>query len=125
MTREFNDIVKDHLKPDGMYLVNLIDGVHYDFLRAYVKTLTKTFPQVRMMVTPGGAPGAQNTFVLVASRVPPPKVRRMVSQARLATFLRERDAVTLTDDHVPVDQLLAPVFRKRMHEHIDQSQAAQ
>ena len=50
----------------------------------------------------------------------------MVSQAQLERFLKERDAVTLTDDHVPVDQLLAPVFRKRMHEHIDQgTQAAQ
>jgi spermidine synthase len=124
VTREFNELVKDHLKPDGMYLANLIDGVRYDFLRAYVKTLMKTFPRVRLMVTPGGAPGAQNTFVLVASAVPPPRVRTMVSQAALAAFLKKRDAVTLTDDHVPVDQLLAPVFRKRMHEHIDQSAQA-
>ena len=57
VTREFNDLVEAHLKPDGMYLVNLIDGVHYDFLRSYVKTLRKTFPQVRLMVTPGGTPG--------------------------------------------------------------------
>ena len=126
VTREFNDLVEAHLKPDGMYLVNLIDGVHYDFLRSYVKTLRKTFPQVRLMVTPGGTPGSQNTFVVVASRLPPPQVRTMVSQAQLERFLKERDAVTLTDDHVPVDQLLAPVFRKRMHEHIDQgTQAAQ
>jgi spermidine synthase len=124
VTREFNELVKSHLTPDGLYLVNIVDGVHYDFLRSYVKTLMKTFPQVRLVVTPGVAMGQQNTFVVVASMQPPPRLKTMESPAQLARFLKERDATTLTDDHVPVDQLLAPVFRKRMHEHIDQSARA-
>jgi spermidine synthase len=121
VTREFNELVKDHLNPGGLYLVNVVDGVHYDFLRSYIKTLMQTFPYVRMIITPGGTPGQQNTFVVVASLQPPPVTKTMSSAAALASFLKERDTTTLTDDHVPVDQLLAPVFRKRMHEHIDQS----
>jgi spermidine synthase len=121
VTREFNELVKSHLTPDGLYLVNIVDGVHYDFLRSYITTLMRTFPQVRLLITPGGASGQQNTFVVVASMKPPPTTRTMAKPRDLATFLHLRDTVTLTDDHVPVDQLLAPVFRKRMHEHITQS----
>jgi spermidine synthase len=125
VTREFNEIVRDHLKPDGLYLVNLIDGVHNDFLRAYVKTLRQTFREVRLMTVPGSTEGQQNTYVLVASMQPPPRTRAMAPDAEILRLLSERDPVTLTDDHVPVDQLLAPVFRKRMHQHIDQSAAAE
>jgi hypothetical protein len=81
----------------------------------------KTFPYVRLVITPGGTSGQQNTFVVVASMTPPPTTATMAKPLQLKAFLNERDSVTLTDDHVPVDQLLAPVFRKRMHEHIDQS----
>jgi spermidine synthase len=124
VTREFNELVKSHLKPDGLYLVNIVDGVHYDFLRSYVTTLMKTFPHVRLLITPGGAAGQQNTFVVVASTQTPPKTRTMATDLQLTSFLNERDTITLTDDHVPVDQLLAPVFRKRMHEHIEQGAQA-
>ena len=124
VTQEFNEIVKDHLKPDGLYLVNVVDGVHYDFLRSYMKTLIKTFPQVRLIVEPGGAQGEQNTFVIAAGMVPPPQTQTMASPAQLASFLNERKATILTDDHVPVDQLLAPVFAKRMHEHVSNSDEA-
>jgi spermidine synthase len=118
VTKEFNEIVKSHLKPDGLYLVNVVDGVHYDFLRDYIKTLLETFPQVRLIVSPGGTQGQQNTFVIAAGMQPPPQTRTMATPAELAQFLNERKTITLTDDHVPVDQLLAPVFRQRMHEHV-------
>jgi spermidine synthase len=124
VTREFNELVRSHLKPDGLYLVNIVDGVHYDFLRSYITTLMKTFAQVRLLITPGGTSGQQNTFVVVASMTPLPTTQTMAKPQDLATFLHQGDTVTLTDDHVPVDQLLAPVFRKRMHEHIAQSSQA-
>lgn len=122
VTRQFNELVKSHLKPDGMYLANVIDGVNYDFLRSYMKTMQKTFPYLRLMVSPVGS-GEQNTFVIVASRRPPPQTRSMAPPNRVTDFLRQRDTVTLTDDHAPVDQLLAPVFRKRLHRHPGQGQA--
>jgi predicted membrane-bound spermidine synthase len=123
VTQEFNEIVKDHLKPDGLYLVNVVDGVDYDFLRSYVKTLMKTFPQVRLIVEPGGAQGEQNTFVIAAGNQPPPQTPTMATPAQLGQFLNEGDSTILTDDHVPVDQLLAPVFRQRMHTHVEDADA--
>jgi spermidine synthase len=123
VTRQFDELVKSHLKPDGMYLVNVVDGVHYDFLRSYMTTLLKTFRYARLMVSPVGK-GEQNTFVIVASMRPPTQTRSMLPPNRVTDFLREREAeaVTLTDDHAPVDQLLAPVFRKRLHRHPGEEQ---
>jgi spermidine synthase len=123
VTREFNEIVRDRLKPDGLYLVNVVDGVHYDFLRSYVKTLMQTFPQVRLLLLPG-VRGQQQTFVIAASMRPPPKTPTTATPAQLRKFLNERDAKTLTDDYVPVDQLMAPVFRQRMHQHLKQNSQA-
>jgi predicted membrane-bound spermidine synthase len=124
VTREFNELVKSHLKPDGIYLANVVDGVHYDFLRSYLKTLRMTFPQVRLLIASGeGLTGKQNTFVVVSSMQPLPQTASMIPPEQLTAFLNQRDPVTLTDDHVPVDQLLEPVFRQRLHEHTDSSQA--
>jgi predicted membrane-bound spermidine synthase len=119
VTREFNELVKKHLQPDGIYLVNVVDGVHYDFLRDYVATLLKTFSHARLLASPGEqGSGEQNTFVVAASMKPLPKTQNTASNAQLVHFLGERDTETLTDDHVPVDQLLAPVFRQRLHQHL-------
>jgi hypothetical protein len=106
-----------------MYLVNIVDGVHYDFLRSYIKTLQQTFPQVRLLVQQGERiSGEQTAFVVVASMRLPPQTPSMRSPAELARFLDARDTVTLEDDHVPVDQLLAPVFRQRLHQRADAAQ---
>jgi hypothetical protein len=47
----------------------------------------------------------------------------MATPAQLGQFLNEGDSTILTDDHVPVDQLLAPVFRQRMHTHVEDADA--
>src|SRR4051812_42349478 len=40
-TVEFNDLVARHLKPGGLYLMNVIDSVHFDYLRSEIRTLRK------------------------------------------------------------------------------------
>ena len=120
VTREFNDLVKSRLKPGGVYLVNVVDGVHYDFLRSYIATLKLSFPYVDLIAVPGEASGgAQATFVVVASRLPLPRTATTVPPQQLDGFLHEGEKVILTDDHVPVDQLLAPVFRQRLKENVN------
>ena len=52
-TKEFNEEVADHLSPRGLYLVNVVDGKDYDFLRSFIDTLTKTFRNVGLMTVPG------------------------------------------------------------------------
>jgi spermidine synthase len=73
-TRQFNDLVAQHLKPDVLYLANVIDSVHFDFLRSELRRLRLTFPYVALMAQRGDWPptsGQRGTFVLVAAkRVP-------------------------------------------------------
>lgn len=124
-TKEFNEKVADHLSPRGIYLVNVVDGKHYDFLRSYMATLTETFRNVGLMTVPGQpVQGERATFVVIAANHPLPRLRTIVGLDRIRPFLAERDTVELTDDHVPVDQLLAPVYGDSLEEHSDESQSA-
>jgi hypothetical protein len=99
-------------------MINVIDGRDYDFLRSFMKTLTKTFRNVGLM-TGAGQPieGERATFVVVASNAPLPRVRTLVSGEPLVRFFEEKETVELTDDHVPVDQLLAPVYGDSLEAH--------
>ena len=45
-TREFNELVKRHLTPNGIYLSNVIDGRDLPFARALLRTLKATFTHV-------------------------------------------------------------------------------
>ena len=120
-TKEFNDTVSDRLTERGFYMINVIDGRDYDFLRSFMKTLTKTFPNVGLMTGPGQpVQGERSTFVVVASQAPQPRQRTLVTGAPLLLFYNEKDTVELTDDHVPVDQLLAPVYGDSLEEAHDE-----
>src|SRR5205807_1675858 len=101
-----------HLRPDGIYLANVIDAVHDDFLRSELRTLRTVFPYVRVVRLAGHwPPGAgRDTFVVVAAKRSPVHPLPVVSQRSLDRFLAAGHSVLLTDDHAPVDQLLAPVF---------------
>lgn len=122
VTRQFDQLVKSRLQPDGIFMANIIDGVHYDFLRSFIHTARQVFPYVDLLAVPGeGTNGQRATFVVAASRKPIPQTQTTASPAQLNEFLAERKATTLTDDHVPVDQLLAPVFRQRLQEPEDTS----
>jgi spermidine synthase len=116
-TREFNELVASHLSPRGLYLTNVIDGIDYDFLRSYLKTLRKTFPYVGLATVPGQPlEGERATVVVVSSFRPLPAVRSLYSYDLIKPFIEGGETVTLTDDHVPVDQLLAPVYGDSLEE---------
>lgn len=111
-TREFDALVARHLRPRGLYLLNVIDGVHYDFLRSELRTLRLVFPYVGLVQPAGPWPprGDRSTFVVVATKAKPEHTLPVVPERSLARFLAAGHSVVLTDDHAPVDQLLAPVF---------------
>ncbi len=117
-TEEFNERVADHLSPRGLYLINVVDGKDYDFLRSFMATLTKTFSDIGLMTVPGQqVQGERATFVVVAADHELPRLQTIAGLERLRPFLEEKDTVELTDDHVPVDQLLAPVYGESLEEH--------
>jgi spermidine synthase len=117
-TLEFNRLVADLLHDDGMYMVNIVDGGrHGRFLRAFVHTLREVFAHVE--VIPSGSDwrdSVRTTFVIVASKQPVdlshlPVSERPLEPEELEEYLAMEDPIILTDEYVPVDNLLAPVFR--------------
>ncbi|GAB4516557.1 MAG: hypothetical protein Kow0047_28470 [Anaerolineae bacterium] len=125
-TLEFDELVLAHLGTDGIYMVNLIDGRHLQFISAYVRTLQRVFPHV--YVIPVGLSwrdAVRSTFVVIGSRTPVDLERLqaldggdgayhvrswLLSPEAVRELSQAGSAVELTDDYVPVDHLLAPVF---------------
>jgi MFS family permease len=113
-TRELVADVRRVLRPDGVYLVNVIDHGKELFAKAEIKTLQAEFPHVLAIARPdefGDASGGN--FVLVASdrQIDLTKLRATVAPGNevrddLTGFVG--DAPVLTDDYAPVDQLLTP-----------------
>jgi len=128
-TVEFNQIIANRLKPDGIYLTNIIDKFEGgEFLKAEANALRVVFPHVYILGR-GEAflPFDRNTYVLMASRQPldaakleaitlpedPSSRTTVLSEPRMQSYLNSGRALTLTDDFVPVDQLLARLFVER------------
>jgi spermidine synthase len=128
-TMEFNQLVADHLTEGGFYMVNIIDGREGHFVRAYVSTLEQVFKHIYIAPI-GGDVGTvdRQTFVVVAAQhsmpigddvssagegtlsLPPSLRDAFLSQAEWQDYLNHGTVIILTDDFVPVDNLLAPVF---------------
>jgi spermidine synthase len=127
-TVEFGRILAGRLKPDGIYVANVIDRLEGgEFLKAYANALKRVFPHVDILARSENLlPFDRNTYVILAGRHPLDRARlnavtstesyeRTVPmpEARLAAYLRSGRALTLTDDFAPVDQLLANLFVER------------
>jgi spermidine synthase len=127
-TVEFTRILASRLKPDGIYLANVIDKLEGgEFLKAYANALRRVFPHVHILArTDAVLPFDRNTYVLMASRQPLDRSKldavtssdeseRTVPMrdAQLEAYLRSGRALVLTDDFAPVDQLLANLFVER------------
>jgi spermidine synthase len=118
-TLEFDQAVASHLTDQGIYMVNIIDGRQGAFLRAYVHTLQQVFKHVYVSSSSGelGATDRQTLVIVAANRKLPIHGEtasllneHFVTPAELAAYLQAEPPITLTDDYVPVDNLLAPVF---------------
>jgi spermidine synthase/MFS family permease len=128
-TIEFNRILARRLKPNGIYLANVIDKFEGgEFLKADANALRAVFPHVYIFGRGDDfRPFDRNTYVLMASRKPldrdrletvtseefPTARTTPLPDDRLNAYLRSGRAITLTDDFAPVDQLLARLFLER------------
>lgn len=67
-TKEFDERVHSWLTPDGLYMINLIDGPRRDFLRAYTVTLRQVFAHVYLVpAIVSWRESPRVTFVLIAT----------------------------------------------------------
>jgi len=130
-TREFAMQLKSLLKPDGLLLANVIDSFKKGaFMPSYIRTLEEVFGKGNvhlMTLTSDYEKIGISTCVVVASPQKldmddfVKKVKRkrgemtshVMPQEQLQEYLKERYSVILTDDYVPVDNLIAPIFEER------------
>lgn len=130
-TEEFLADVARVVRPDGLYVANIIDGSGEAFLRAETATIAVAFEHVALIRGPGVIQGRSGNSVVIASNSPldidalqerlsadvdpsdaadqaadPDRVvGEILVGADLADYLG--DVRILTDDFAPVDQLLA------------------
>lgn len=122
VTVEFAREIRAKLKPDGAYVMTVIDAAREPrFMLAMLKTLREVFPVVEIWVDEaqmGG--GGRLTYLLSASDTPVPVAAlrsrqndgrgwRRVNPAAVAGTLSPDDLPVLTDDLAPVDRLIGAV----------------
>ncbi|SCE84557.1 hypothetical protein GA0074696_1197 [Micromonospora purpureochromogenes] len=117
-TREMAAEVRRVLRPGGMYVQNVIDYPPGRFIRSELATVAAEFRHVALVAPAAAIAGQQGAnFLIVASDAPLPvdaltqrlgrlnAVPDLLAGGELAAFVD--DALVLTDDYAPVDQLLA------------------
>jgi len=130
-TQEFAMQLKSLLKPGGVLLANVIDSFKKGaFMPSYIRTLEEVFGKGNVQLltlTSDYDKIGISTCVVVAS---PQKLdmddfirtikekggeitSNVMPQEQLQEYLKERYFVILTDDYVPVDNLIAPIFEER------------
>jgi len=131
-TKEFAMQLKRLLKPDGLLLANVIDSFKKGaFMPSYIRTLEEVFGKGNVHLLTLSSDYEHigiSTNVVVASpqrldmddfvrAVEGKEGKEMNShvmpQERLQQYLKERTSMILTDDYVPVDNLIAPIFEER------------
>jgi len=135
-TKEFALQLKRLLKPDGLLLANVIDSFKKGgFMPAYIRTLEEVFGKGNvylLTLTSDYDRIGISTCVIVAS---PQKLdmndfvgmikgagsdemtSHVMPSERLQQYLKERNPILLTDEYVPVDNLIAPIFEERFGYH--------
>jgi spermidine synthase len=131
-TKEFAMQLKRLLKPDGLLLANVIDSFKKGaFMPSYIRTLEEVFGKGNVHLITLSSDYDHigiSTCVVVASpqrldmdhfvktgkgKDGKEMTSHVMPQDRLQQYLKERYSVILTDDYVPVDNLIAPIFEER------------
>jgi spermidine synthase len=124
-TKEFADMLRGLLKPDGMLIANIID--HFEtgiFLPSYIRTLTESFGKDRVALVADAEferLGINTNIVAVSLTSHPWKDVEKTSGGRcfvmdpagVSHIFAARWGVVITDDYAPVDNLIAPIFEAR------------
>jgi predicted membrane-bound spermidine synthase len=116
-TREYAATLKRMLRPGGAVVANLVDDYERGrFLRSYVRTLQAVFGDRNVSLVVEGREDLESmrsTFVIVASESQFPLEAYLLPDPLLQRYVARPGTIVLTDDHVPVDNMLAPLFAER------------
>ena len=114
-TEEFMADIERVLRPGGLYVVNMIDAPTESFVRAEAATMRRTMPVVGVLRGPDLVDGFVGNAIAVASTEPldldawDDARRARGDEGALVSDIDAylADALVLTDDYAPVDQLIA------------------
>lgn len=131
-TKEFAGQLRSHLTDNGVIISNIIDDFQKgDFLPSFILTLQQVFGEKNvslLSVSPHLKDLRIGTFIVIASKNGLDMTgfdtwlkekggnsvqSVLVPESSMKELLTKRNAIVLTDDYAPVDNLIAPIFEER------------
>ncbi len=120
-TKEFTQMISGILNTPGYFIINCVDIFTVGkFLNAYVNTIDKVFPYSYVYSASDIAMKKRDTFVVIGSNneiqgeilqdMKSQTVFQKLSSDSLRDLRRRNGYAILTDNHAPVENLMAPVF---------------
>ena len=122
LTREFAALVKSRLKPDGLYVMNLVDGFpDAKLLKSHYKTLRQEFDHVDIWLDHVSDEPTRMTYIVSAHNNKDPMPERIldnrfgrqwinITEPALSAGTDIDELPLLTDDFVPVERLLSELL---------------
>ena len=123
-TRELTARLHELLRPDGALVANVIDDyANGRFLASYLRTLQTVFGPSKVALVVElreDLKSDRSTFVVIGTRgqLPPFRGAYVVPHEEVVRYILQRDAIVLTDDYAPVDNMLAPLFTQRFADEV-------
>ena len=131
-TKEFAQLLKNILRPDGILLTNIIDDFQKGaFLPSYIRTLREVFGERNVhliSISPYFDEIGISTFIVltgrddvnirdfesyIKNRIEGETISAVVPENFVNEFMKKNYSVVLKDDYAPVDNLIASVFEGR------------
>jgi spermidine synthase len=124
VTREYAELVKSRMAPDGLYVLNVLDAFPDPRLvKSMMKTLADSFEQVHVWMDLVPPDAERMTFVISASDAREPPETLAATRGLDHRWLRATEPMmrtgtpfdrlpTLTDDYVPVERLVSGFYFK-------------
>jgi predicted membrane-bound spermidine synthase len=120
-TRELKTRLRELLAPGGAIVANVIDDARRGrFLASYVRTLESVFGPghvIAVAEAPDDIDAMRATFVVIASDEAQ-AIASAASGFRVPANVLQ-GGIVLTDDHAPVDNMLAPLFAARFVDEVE------
>jgi spermidine synthase len=114
-TTEFYNSVSDSLNEKGILVINVISAVEGDkgkFTSALVNTMIQSFNEVFVVKVTDSLNSDTQNLVIMASKSPEPYIEVFLQENNLEFVVPYiSDAVVLTDDFAPVEELLGEVVK--------------
>ena len=124
-TSEFLQKASGVIKPEGVLVANCVDIFSVgQFLNAFIQTLSSVFPYVYVYEEPGDNRLVRSTFIVLGSFSKLDierfydSVDRLIAKKmpdkKLEELRLRNGQFTLTDNHAPVERMIAPVYFEHM-----------